>query len=153
MRSLDALPVDLDPGVVGQAMQRLLDLAEHHDAKSLQILGRRILDVVDPERADQEEERQLRRDEAKAAATMRLTMSDDGHGRVHGRFTLPAAQGAMLKKILLGFAAPSTLRRSTGLSVSGSRIRCGWGVRSRRWSSGTRPTRSPPPAASTPPWS
>ncbi|MGZ4449285.1 MAG: DUF222 domain-containing protein [Nocardioides sp.] len=106
VRSLDALPDDLDPEVVDQAMTRLLDLAEHHDAKSLHILGRRILEVVDPERADAEEEKQLRQDEAKAAQTMRLTMSDDGHGRVHGRFTLPAAQGAMLKKILLGFAAP-----------------------------------------------
>ncbi|MGZ4445350.1 MAG: DUF222 domain-containing protein, partial [Nocardioides sp.] len=106
VRSLDALPDDLDPGVVDQAMTRLLDLAQHHDAKNLRILGRRILDIVDPERADAEEERQLRKDEAKAAQTMRLTMSDDGHGRVNGRFTLPAAQGAMLKKILLGFAAP-----------------------------------------------
>ncbi|MGZ4446355.1 MAG: DUF222 domain-containing protein, partial [Nocardioides sp.] len=114
VRSLDALPDDLDPGVVGQAMQRLLDLAEHHDAKSLQILGRRILEVVDPERADAEEEKQLRRDETKAAATMRLTMSDDGHGRVHGRFTLPAAQGAMLKKILLGFAAPKHVAATHG---------------------------------------
>ncbi|MGZ4456918.1 MAG: DUF222 domain-containing protein, partial [Nocardioides sp.] len=53
-------------------------------------------------------------DEAKAAATMRLTMSDDGHGRVHGRFTLPAAQGAMLKKILLGFAAPKHVAATQG---------------------------------------
>ncbi|MGZ4464449.1 MAG: DUF222 domain-containing protein, partial [Nocardioides sp.] len=78
------------------------------------ILGRRILEVVDPERADAEEEKQLRRDEAQAAQTMRLTMSDDGQGRVHGRFTLPVAQGAMLKKILLGFAAPKHLAATAG---------------------------------------
>ncbi|MGZ4447672.1 MAG: DUF222 domain-containing protein [Nocardioides sp.] len=114
VRSLDALPDDLDPDVVDQAIARLLDLADHHDAKDLRVLGRRILDVVDPERADAEEERQRRRDEAKAAQTMRLTMSDDGHGRVHGRFTLPAAQGAMLKKILLGFAAPKHVAATVG---------------------------------------
>ncbi|MGZ4466518.1 MAG: DUF222 domain-containing protein [Nocardioides sp.] len=114
VRSLDALPDDLDAAVVDQAVARLLDLAEHHDARDLRVLGRRILEVVDPERADAEEEKQLRQDEAKAAATMRLTMSDDGHGRVHGRFTLPAAQGAMLKKILLGFAAPKHLASVNG---------------------------------------
>ncbi|MGZ6745089.1 MAG: DUF222 domain-containing protein, partial [Nocardioides sp.] len=73
-----------------------------------------ILEVVDPERADAEEEKQLRKDEAKAAQTMRFTMSDDGHGRVHGRFTLPTAQGAMLKKILLGFAAPKHIASVDG---------------------------------------
>ena len=33
-------------------------------------------------------------------------MTPDGHGRVHGRFTLDALTGAMLHKALLGIAAP-----------------------------------------------
>jgi hypothetical protein len=33
-------------------------------------------------------------------------MSEDGHGLVHGRFAIPAAQAAMLRKALLALAAP-----------------------------------------------
>src|SRR3954470_734437 len=33
-------------------------------------------------------------------------MWEDGHGKVHGRFTLDTLTGAMLKKALLAFAAP-----------------------------------------------
>ena len=35
------------------------------------------------------------REEALAAQTCRLTMTDDGQGTTHGRFSLPTAQGAM----------------------------------------------------------
>ena len=34
-------------------------------------------------------------------------MSDDGHGKVHGRFTIPSVHGSMLRKALLAFVAPS----------------------------------------------
>ena len=40
-------------------------------------------------------------------------MWEDGHGKVHGRFTLDALHGAMLKKALLAFAAPKH-QASTG---------------------------------------
>jgi hypothetical protein len=33
-------------------------------------------------------------------------MVEDGHGKCHGRFTIPALHGAMLKKALLAYAAP-----------------------------------------------
>jgi hypothetical protein len=33
-------------------------------------------------------------------------MAEDGHGKVHGRFTLDALTGAMLRKALLAIAAP-----------------------------------------------
>jgi hypothetical protein len=33
-------------------------------------------------------------------------MVEDGHGRCHGRFTIPTLHGAMLKKALLAYAAP-----------------------------------------------
>ena len=34
-------------------------------------------------------------------------MSDDGHGKVHGRFSIPSVHGSMLRKALLALAAPS----------------------------------------------
>ncbi len=58
-----------------------------HDAKALKVLGRRILDVVDPDAADAHEAKLLEKEERDAQAATRLVMYDDGHGQVHGTFT------------------------------------------------------------------
>ena len=42
-------------------------------------------------------------------------MSEDGHGRVHGTFTLDAVHGAMLKKALLAYAAPRHQAATAGV--------------------------------------
>ena len=98
---------DLDLGALkSQAEQHLLAEAEHHDAKGLRILGRHLLDVVAPEVAEEHERRLLEQEEERARQKTRLTMTEDGHGCVHGRFALPALQGSMLKKALLALAAP-----------------------------------------------
>ena len=76
------------------------------DAKALKILGRRILEVASPEAADAHEAALLEREERDAQAATRLTMYQDGHGKVHGRFTLDTLTGAMLKKHLYALAAP-----------------------------------------------
>lgn len=104
--AVDALPDDLDPELVQEAEVRLVALAREHDARSLRVLGRRILDVVAPEVGEAHEARQLEKEETAARASCRLTMSDDGHGRCHGRFTLPSAQAAMLRKALLALSSP-----------------------------------------------
>jgi len=114
VRAVDDLPDDLDPEVLALAEAELLRLAADHDAKALRILGRRILDVVAPEVAEGEEAKQVEKEEREAAASVRFTLSDDGHGRVHGRFTLPAAQGAMLRKALTALAAPKHLAATEG---------------------------------------
>ncbi|WP_231482594.1 HNH endonuclease signature motif containing protein [Nocardioides sp. URHA0020] len=114
IRSVKALPAGLDPELLIKAEEHLVAAAEEHDAKRLTILGRRLLEVIAPELADQHESDLLEREEAKAAQACRLTMSDDGHGKVHGRFTLPALQAAELKKMLLGLAAPKHLAATHG---------------------------------------
>jgi hypothetical protein len=106
LRALAELPADLDPEILTQAEQHLLDLARDHDAKALRVLGRRILEVVSPETADAHEARLLEREERAAQAATRFVMWDDGHGRVHGRFTLDTLTGAALKKALHAIAAP-----------------------------------------------
>ena len=59
-------------------------------------------------------------------------MWDDGHGKLHGRFTIDSAlTGAMLKKALFAFAAPRH-RASTGPLGERNRPRNGSGRRS--WS-------------------
>jgi hypothetical protein len=105
-RAVDELPDDLDPALVALAEAHLVEQASSFDAKQLKILGRRLLEVVAPDRADAHEAQLLEREERAAAAATRLTMWEDGHGRVHGRFTVDTLTGAMLKKALLAFAAP-----------------------------------------------
>ncbi len=106
LRALDDLPADLDPSLVQDAEAHLLAEAEHFDARALKRFGRRLLEVVAPDAADAHEAQLLEREERDAAAATRLTMWEDGHGKVHGRFTLDTLTGAALKKALLAFAAP-----------------------------------------------
>ncbi len=114
LRALDDLPHDLDQAVVEEAEAHLLAEAVHFDAKALKNLGRRVLEVVDPEAADAHEATILEREERDAQAACRLTMWEDGHGKVHGRFTLDTLSGAALKKALLAFAAPKHQAATTG---------------------------------------
>jgi hypothetical protein len=112
--AVDALPDDLvDRELAQQAETHLIRLAREHDAKALKILGRRILDVLAPEIAEAHEQRQLDEEEREASAKARFTLTDDGHGRSHGRFTIPTAQAEMLRKHLLALAAPRH-RNATG---------------------------------------
>ena len=59
--AVDALPDDLDPEIVADAQCRLIGYAAEHDAKALRILGKRILDVVDPEVGEAQEAKVLER--------------------------------------------------------------------------------------------
>ncbi len=105
--ALESLPADLvDHETVAAARARLVVHARHHDARALRVLGRRILDVVAPEIGEEHERRTLEREERDARAACRLTLSDDGHGRTHGRFTLPTLHGEMLRKALTALASP-----------------------------------------------
>src|SRR3954452_6507385 len=104
--ALDQLPGDLDPALVEKAERHLVAAGREHTAPTLRILGKRLMDVVAPELADAYEARQLAREEADALLATTFTMVDDGHGKCHGRFTVPSFHGAALKKMLLAIAAP-----------------------------------------------
>jgi hypothetical protein len=103
-RALDDLvtdaPDDLDPSVVEQAEKHLIVCADTFDAKQLKVLGRHVLDVVGPEVGEAHEAKRLEDEEQRAAESTRLTLSGDGHGMVHGRFSVPELHGAMLAKAL-----------------------------------------------------
>ncbi len=114
VQAVDALPEEIDPGTRAQAEAFLLAQADDHDAKALRILGKRLLEVVDPETADAHEAALLAKEEAQAYETASLTMVDDGHGRTRGRFTLPTAVAAMLKKSVFALAAPKHLAAVQG---------------------------------------
>lgn len=142
MDAVDALPADLDAWVPPAATAFLLEKSGEHDAKALGMLGRRLLEVIDPEAADAEESRRLEAEEAEARARASFTMSDDGHGRCHGRFSLPTLHGNMLRKHLLALASPA--RTSTTPESPHSQPCRGTGPAWRSWST-SRPV---PPAPS-----
>ncbi|MCF6379210.1 HNH endonuclease [Nocardioides KLBMP 9356] len=112
--ALDALPSTVESGVPEAATSFLLAKAVEHDAKALGVLGRRVLEVVDPVAADAEEARRLEAEEADARARASFTMVDDGHGQSHGRFSIPTLHGEVLRKHLLAIAFPSRFRRDPG---------------------------------------
>ena len=93
-------PAELEPVVVEQAEKHLVDCADGFDAKHLRVLGRHVLTVVAPEVGEAHEAKLLEDEERRAAEKTRLTFSSDGHGMVHGRFSIPALHGAMLAKAI-----------------------------------------------------
>ena len=90
----------VDASVTEQAEKDLIRLAALHDPRELRVLGKHILDVVAPELGEAAEQAVLEHEEEQAVARARFTMSDDGHGQCHGRFTIPSTQGAMLRTML-----------------------------------------------------
>ncbi|ANH39212.1 hypothetical protein I601_2796 [Nocardioides dokdonensis FR1436] len=106
VNALDALPDDLEPGVLEQAAKALVAYAEVHDAKALRILGRRILEVVASEVAEAWEAEQLARQDREAERAVAFRIREDDQGRCKGSFTVPALVGQMLERALLAFAAP-----------------------------------------------
>jgi len=105
--AVDALPTDLvGEEVRRQAQATLIEQAGHHDAKAIRIMGKRILDVIAPEVGEAWEAKKLAAEEAEAEKSAVFRMHDDGHGKAHGRFTVPSHIGEMLRKALFAYAAP-----------------------------------------------
>jgi hypothetical protein len=104
--AVDALPATVTVEERRKATEHLVDLARVHDARELRVLGRRVLEVVDPDAAEEHLARQLEAEEANAARTTSLTLVDDGHGATHGRFKLPTLVGEMLRTALQAIANP-----------------------------------------------
>ena len=113
LRGLATLPEDLDPELVVRAEDHLIGLAKDFDATALKRLARTILEVVAPDVADEHLAKLMEKEERDAEAAARFAMWEDGHGQVHGTFTLDAFSGACLKKALFALAAPKH-RAATG---------------------------------------
>ena len=108
--ALDRLPASGELAVTaeqrGAAEQHLVGLAADHDARTLRVLGDKLLEVVAPEVAERFEGQVLEAQEARALRRTTFTMHEDEHGTCHGRFRVPALHGAMLEKMLLAHCSP-----------------------------------------------
>jgi hypothetical protein len=118
--AVDSLPAHVDAETRDRARATMLAMALDHDAKDLGQIGKRILDVVAPELGESQEAAVLAAEEARADASVELTLiEDDGEGRCRGWFTGPTHIGKMLKRHLLALANPARhdeadLRDETG---------------------------------------
>jgi len=66
--------------------------------------------VIAPEIGEAHEARLLEKDDHDARAAASFTITDDGHGRSHGRSTIPALHGAILRKHLTALTSPQRAR-------------------------------------------
>jgi hypothetical protein len=118
--ALGDLPDGLDPGVLDEAEAHLIKEAGHFDAKRLKILGRRVLDVIAPEIAEDHERRRREEEEQRARSTTRLRLRRRGDGTTDLTGRISDAVAARLKTYLEAYTSP---RRGTSRSCGGPRTR------------------------------
>jgi hypothetical protein len=89
------------------------------------MLGKHLLEVIDPDAADAHLANKLEREEAEARRKCAFTAYDDGKGSLHGKFKIPALHGAMLTTMLEALAnpgRPDPIPRSTTPQVMGQAL-------------------------------
>ena len=90
-RALDKLPDHIALEVVALAEERLVLEAATYGPKELRVMGRRILDVVAPEIAEEQERKALEAEEQEADARTYLIGRPQGNGRTKVAGDLPDA--------------------------------------------------------------
>lgn len=111
VRALDDLPDDVTPEVRQQAEAWLVAQAAEFGPRQLRILGRRVLEVVAPEVAEEHERRLLDRDAARAQRRTFLTSRRNGDGTTDLKLRISDAAADRLFTYLEAFTSP---RRTPG---------------------------------------
>jgi hypothetical protein len=114
VRALDDLPAEVDDAVRSAAEERLVEEAGRFGPRALRVLGRRVLDVVAPEVAEDRERRLLEKEEARAARRTFLTTRRNGDGTTDIRIRVADLVCDRLLTYLEAFTSP---RRATGVPV------------------------------------
>ncbi|WP_121257655.1 HNH endonuclease signature motif containing protein [Nocardioides ferulae] len=105
-RALDELPRRVGAEVLAAAETELVRLAGLHNPRDLRILGRRILEVVAPDIAEEEERKRLEDEERAARARTRLVFKPLGDGRTRIVADIPDAVAAIFKTALHAYTSP-----------------------------------------------
>jgi len=104
--ALEELPADLDPDVVAGAEAHLLGECVSFTPRQVRRLGRHLVRVVVPERADAHEEAVLNAEEARARVRTRLTLSPQGDGTTRITGLIPDLSAAVLSRALEAYTNP-----------------------------------------------
>jgi Domain of unknown function (DUF222) len=123
VHAIEDLPVDeVTDEQRDQAQRHLVGLAEHHDAKRLRILGRRVFELLAPEETDRREGEALEREERRARQRCVFSMRDNGDGTSSGWFKLPTLSAEILGKAVQAFAAPRRTNPDAWTDVDGKKV-------------------------------
>jgi hypothetical protein len=125
VRSLDDLPDDLPPGMAARAETHLVASAGAFTPTELRVMGRRVLDVVAPEVAEQHELRLLEREDALAARVTSLTTHRRGDGTTDIRARVADSVADRLLTYLQAFTSPRRHRVDPGTSRQRYDVRLG----------------------------
>jgi hypothetical protein len=106
VRALDRLPDDVPTDVVMEAERRLIVEAASFGPRELRALGRRILDVIAPELAQEQERKALEAEERHAAKKTYLVGRRLGDGTTDVRGNVPDATWDRLATYLEAYTSP-----------------------------------------------
>ncbi|QGG42336.1 HNH endonuclease signature motif containing protein [Aeromicrobium yanjiei] len=106
MKAIDALPDWCGDQERADAEAHLIALAGQYSLDDLRRLANRVLEVIDPDGADEHLGEQLRKQEQKAWDATRLSVRRRGDGTTHGAFTIPDADADTLRAAIEGIIAP-----------------------------------------------
>ncbi|MCL2543114.1 MAG: HNH endonuclease, partial [Nocardioidaceae bacterium] len=112
--ALDALPADLDPEVLARAEAELVELAARFDPAELRRIGRKILEVVAPDVAEDEEAKALEREEQRARETCSFRFKAQGDGTTRITGLIPDGEANRLETYLNAYTSPRATTGSTG---------------------------------------
>jgi hypothetical protein len=96
----------VDPVEVGSAQLTLVEQAQRLTFTQLRCAANHLVELVDPDGADAIVEQQLIDEERRARASAMFVGQFGADGTARGRFAMPNATFAMLKKALDGLASP-----------------------------------------------
>jgi hypothetical protein len=119
-RALEELPGDLDPALVEKAEKHLTGCAADHDPRELRALGRKVLEVLDPDAADEHEGELLAKQERQARKKTWLTFRNAGDGTTYVKGRLPTPIADRLRRYLDSIASPRRPDNRHGDSSVGS---------------------------------
>jgi len=118
------LPESLTPTEVTRIERSLVAQAKRVDPAKLRRAGRRALLAAERTAAEASahEDAELRGEEQRAEARVRLTMHDNHDGTVTGHFTVPTLAGAILRKTVQQLASPrrAALRAASSGGLDGA---------------------------------
>jgi hypothetical protein len=106
VRALEALPDDLDAQVCRDAEARLVTEADRFGPRQLHILGRRILEIIAPDVADDAERKALERERQAALRRTYLTTRRNGDGTTDLKIRLSDTAAQRLLTYLHAFTSP-----------------------------------------------
>lgn len=106
MRAIDGLPDWCGDEERGDAEAHLIRLAGDYNLDDLRRLANRVIEVIDPDGADEVVGKQLEAQEKQAWNATRLVMRGRGDGTTRGTFVIPDQHADTLRAAVEGIAAP-----------------------------------------------